>query len=90
MLFRSHGKYLPDLSDPLTVMACLLLLREAAGDQRTYAAYVETGSNPKNINYSAHWVVFLRETWGSKVVGKGYTEAQAIVAALEHLAREQA
>ncbi len=65
---------LPDLSDPLTVLALLLLVREALGCPEAHVYYADL---------SRRWVV----RWGYEGLGvrtvDGATEAEALVAALE-------
>ena len=64
----------PDLSDPLTVQALLLLVREALGCPEAHVYYADL---------SRLWVV----RWGYEGLGvrtvAGATEAEALVAALE-------
>ena len=66
------GHILPDLSDDLTRLGLLVLVREAWGDPMVFAAVnADGGGNPWRVSTRAGWV------------GHYPTEAAALVAALE-------
>ena len=64
---------LPDLSDPLTVQALLLLVREAWGTQ---TAWVEPG-------HDGLWEMCIYVHGKCQMLASYQTEAEALVAALE-------
>ena len=70
---------IPDLSDPVTCAALLLLVREAWGDPRLAAIYCEAA----NPGQSEGWAVQCADN-RLPVAGEDYpSEAEALLAALE-------
>ena len=68
-----HDTALPDLTDPLTVQALLLLVREAWGKPGIHARRRGVGI----------WAVYADPWLKRKPLGRGDTEAAALVATLE-------
>lgn len=71
----------PNLSDPLTVLALLQLVREAAGvpDLHTFRG--------RNVKAQWYWGVGDLASHDRAHLGTGSSEAEALVVALERLAR---
>lgn len=76
-LLASPSSMLPDLSDPVTVCALLVLVRRAWGDAEAY-----TRTRPAIPSDEDRWAVFPGDGTAG-FYGFGTTEAEALVIALE-------
>ena len=74
----------PDLTDPATLGCLLGQVRKAWGDPHLHASYVRPGSNPNPASpYHPAWMAWYSVPFAQRRVGRGDTEADALIAALE-------
>ena len=69
---------LPDLSDPLTALGLLALVRRAYE-----SPHASTLHQDDDTVYGGWWEVRTPLRWGSRELGRGVTEIEALVVALE-------
>lgn len=82
------GEWLPDLTDPLTVCASLLALRERLGDPLLHVVPRAPKSNWTTWGRSKAWVVWVWKGHFQEYAA-GHTESEAVVLAWEGVTRER-
>lgn len=79
-----ESDWLPDLDDPATLGCLLALVREAWGDGEALGIAAHAMPLIDRDGLVAMWHVWIDENFmDSRMVGRGVTETEALVAALE-------